>query len=63
MKQPIPKPAQCRDLREATPVRKIVCRSTGAILGYEYRWDTGEIGVLWLDGEHDDVTYISLASI
>jgi len=32
---------------EAYPVGEAICRQTGAFLGWLYRWNTGEYGILW----------------
>lgn len=32
---------------EAVPICRLVCQETGEVVGIEYRWNTGEISVLW----------------
>lgn len=35
------------DLLEAIPVFKLICPESGELVGVEYHWNNGEIGVLW----------------
>lgn len=48
------------DLIEAVPIYKLLCPSTGALVGYEYRWNTGQLSILWLVAEIDGPIRISL---
>ena len=37
------------DLLEAVPVYRLVCSITDRTVGIEYRWNTGEVSILWRD--------------
>ena len=45
------------DRVEAVPIKRIICVRTGALLGYLYRWNTGEIEPMWFGRSSKDVTY------
>ncbi len=42
------------DLLEAVPAYWLVCRTTDRTVGIEYRWNTGEVSVLWRDSFRED---------
>ena len=48
------------ELREATPLNRLVCRSNGVTVGIEYRWNTGEVGVLWRDEVFEDTLRVPI---
>ena len=47
----------------ASPISRIRSLRTGAVVGWVYRWDTGEIQTMWLQEEHGSVTYESLDGV
>lgn len=42
---------------EAVPIKRILCVRTGAILGYLYRWNTGETEAMWFGRASKDIVY------
>jgi len=42
------------NLLEAVPINRLVCETSGVTVGLEYRWNTGEVAVLWRGGARDD---------
>jgi hypothetical protein len=48
------------DALEAVPINRLICPSTSLTVGYEYRWNNGDLAVLWLGAEYEDVIRISL---
>jgi len=36
-----------QNLLEATAIYRLICNTTGRTVGIEYRWESGEIGILW----------------
>lgn len=42
---------------EAVPIKRILCVRTGAILGYLYRWNTGETEPMWFVRASKDIVY------
>lgn len=48
-------------LKEGEPIARLVDRETGKTLGWEYRWNTGETGTLWVKEASDDFDYEPLA--
>jgi len=43
------------NLLEAVPVYRLACSTTGTTVGIEYRWNTGDLSVLWCDHYCEDV--------
>ncbi|MGB5862807.1 MAG: hypothetical protein WBG95_00745 [Sulfitobacter sp.] len=50
------------DLFEATPIYRLDCKTSGVIVGIEYRWNTGMVGVLWRDGTHENAVRVPITS-
>lgn len=47
---------------EACPVGQVICKKTGAFVGWLYRWNTGEYGTLWQGPKlSGDVEYRTIA--
>lgn len=42
---------------EAVPIKRILCVRTGSILGYLYRWNTGETEPMWFGRASKDIVY------
>ena len=47
---------------EASPESKLVCPKTGKLLGYEYRWNTGETAILWIEANFEQIVRLPLAN-
>jgi hypothetical protein len=46
---------------EATPVIELRCRRRRAVIGWLYRWNTGEHSIFWLEqAAWDDIEYCRL---
>jgi hypothetical protein len=42
------------NLLEAVPINRLVCETSGITVGIEYRWNTGELAILWRDTIRED---------
>ena len=42
---------------EAVPIKRILCVRTGTVLGYLYRWNTGETEPMWFGRPSKDILY------
>lgn len=43
------------------PILRILCKETGALVGYLYLWNNGELQPAWLDTPVAEVRYGSMA--
>ncbi len=39
------------------PVMRILCETSGGVVGYLYRWNNGDVQPAWLNGARSDVRY------
>lgn len=39
------------------PISRILCKSTGALVGYLYRWNNGDLQPAWLNDASVEVRY------
>ncbi len=39
------------------PVMRILCETSGGVVGYLYRWNNGDLQPAWLNGARSDVRY------
>ncbi len=42
------------------PVMRIVCETSGGVVGYLYRWNNGDLQPAWLNGARADVRYVQM---
>ena len=43
-----------------TPIKQILCRTSGKLVGFLYQWNTGEILPAWRNGPVADIQYAPL---
>ena len=48
------------EFMEAIPIYKLICPSSGATIGYEYRWNTGETAILWHGSAQENFIRITI---
>jgi hypothetical protein len=41
----------------AEPIMRILCSTTGSLLGYLYQWNNGDVQPAWLNDAKEDVRY------
>lgn len=44
-------------------IARLQSRSTGKLVGWYYRWNTGDVDPLWIDGPVEDVVSVPLPNI
>lgn len=43
-----------------TPIKRILCKTSGKLVGFLYEWNNGDILPTWRNGLVDEVCYVSL---
>lgn len=47
---------------EAEPVQTMICKKTGAVVGWMYEWNTGEMTPRWTDKPVSNVSFRAMRS-
>lgn len=43
-----------------TPIKQILCKTSGKLVGFLYEWNNGDILPTWRNGPVDEVRYVPL---
>ena len=43
-----------------TPIKQILCKTSGKLVGFLYKWNNGDVLPTWRNGPVDEVCYVSL---